>query len=105
MRFASARHALGPRASLLLAATPANGARPQECLDPGRRAPAIYDGRVLADAVTRGTEIVVLASIIGPLVILGIVIFVFFRSARRFDEDEARRRSARERSGRQTNLG
>lgn len=68
------------------------------------RTVAIYDPLVLADAVTRGTEIVVLASIIGPLVILGIVIFVFFRSARRFDAEEAARGRA-EGSRRQTNLG
>jgi hypothetical protein len=45
---------------------------------------------VLLDAATRGTEIVVIASIVGPLVILGIVIYVFFRSARRFDAEQER---------------
>jgi fumarate reductase subunit D len=44
----------------------------------------------VADAATRGTEIVVIASIVGPLTILAVVIFVFFRSARRFDEAERR---------------
>lgn len=47
-----------------------------------------------ADAASRGTEIVVIASIVGPLTLLAIVIFVFFRSARRFDEAE--RRAAQE---------
>jgi len=46
---------------------------------------------VLADTASRGTEIVVIASIVGPLTILAIVIVVFFRSARRFDEQERRR--------------
>jgi hypothetical protein len=57
---------------------------------------------VLADAATRGTEIVIVASIIGPLTILAIVIFVFFRSARRFDEEQKReqRRAPRDRAGR-----
>jgi len=52
---------------------------------------------VLADAAARGTEIVVIASIVGPLTILGIVIVVFFRSAHRFDEEQKRND--------QTNLG
>ena len=45
---------------------------------------------MLADAAARGTEIVVIASIVGPLTLLAIVIFVFFRSARRFDESQKR---------------
>ena len=45
---------------------------------------------MLVDAVSRGTEIVVIASIVGPLTILAVVIYVFFRSARRFDEAERR---------------
>lgn len=49
-----------------------------------------YDGLVLADAASRGTEIVVIVSILGPLTLLAIVIFVFFRSARRFDESQKR---------------
>jgi hypothetical protein len=49
---------------------------------------------VLADAATRGTEIVIVASIIGPLTILAIVIVVFFRSARRFDREEAAKQRA-----------
>jgi len=52
--------------------------------------PCAYDGLVLADAATRGTDIVVIASIVGPLTLLVIVIFVFFRSARRFDESQER---------------
>jgi flagellar basal body-associated protein FliL len=45
---------------------------------------------VLADAAARGTEIVVLLSIVVPLTVLAIVIFVFFRSARRFDAEQER---------------
>jgi hypothetical protein len=47
---------------------------------------------VLADAASRANEIVVIASIVGPLALLAIVIYVFFRSARRFDEAERKKK-------------
>ena len=47
---------------------------------------------MLGDAASRGTEIVVIASIVGPLTILAIVIYVFFRSARRFDAEQERKK-------------
>ena len=43
---------------------------------------------MLADSGTTAMDAVYLASSVGPLVVLGIICWVFFRAARRNDERE-----------------
>jgi hypothetical protein len=47
-----------------------------------------YHERVLADSGTTAMDAVYVASSIGPLIVLGIICWVFFRAARRNDERE-----------------
>ena len=47
-----------------------------------------YDSDVLADSGTTAMDVVYLGASVGPVIVVGILCFVFFRAARRNDERE-----------------